>query len=526
MATRAPRLLVIAATLVAAVVSLPLVYLAIRGLGGGADAFLSSAMTARLAQLAGRTLALVVGVVGVALAIALPYAWLVVRTDLPGRRWWGLAGALPLVFPSYVAAFSLVAFFGPRGHLQQWLEPLGVDRLPGVVYGYGGALAALALFTYPYVYLLLVAGLRNLDPAVEESARLLGDGGWRCFRRVIVPQLRGPLAAGSLLIALYALSDFGAVSIARFNTFTLAIYNAYRGLFDRSVAASLALVLVALTVAVLALQGRAAGRATGTRRRPFRRRRLIPLGRWRWPVTIALGALNVVTLGVPLGIIGHWAVRAVAAGNPLGSAWRASWNSLLASGLAAAACTLLALPAAVWLARYPDRRSRWVERWTQAGYALPGLVVALSLVFFASRHAPLVYQTLALLIAAYVVRFLPQALGAERAAIAAVSPAFEEAARSLGRDRWAVFRTVTLPLIAPGLLAGAGLVFLTTLKELPATLILRPTGFDTLATRVWTATAEGIYSQAAVPALCLLLVSIGPVYWLVIRPALDVRGVE
>ncbi len=517
----APPLLIAVASLIGMAMALPLVYLVLRALGGGWQGFTAVVATPRTVELAARTLALIAGVVVTTMAIALPYAWLVVRTDLPGRRWWALAGALPLVFPSYVAAFALVVFFGPRGHLQSLL---GVERLPAVVYGYGGALAALALFTYPYLFLLLVAGLRQLDPAVEESARSLGSGPWGAFRRAVLPQLRGPLAAGGLLVALYVLSDFGAVSIARFNTFTLSIYNAYRGLFDRTAAASLALVLVALTLLVMAVQARWMRRLPATRSRPFRATHRVALGRWKWPVLGALTLLNLVTLAVPLGVVAHWAVRALVTGNPLGRVGESIANSLGVAGLAALAATALALPLAVWSVRYPGRRARAVERLAQSGYALPGMVISLSLVFFATRHAEPLYQTVVLLIAAYVCRFLPQALGAARSALASVAPAFEEAARSLGAGRRRVFRTVTLPLIGPGLAAGAGLVFLTTMKELPATLILRPTGFETLATRVWSATAEGIYSQAALPALCLLLASIVPVYFLMIRPVLGVDG--
>jgi iron(III) transport system permease protein len=519
-ARRAPFILIAAGSVVAVGMILPLAYLSVRVLGAGPD-FLGVVATSKTAQLTARTLALVLGVVAAAVGISIPYAWLVVRSDLPGRRLWALLGCLPLVFPSYVAAFALVAFFGPRGHLRGWLAPLGIERLPDFAYGYGGALAALALFTYPYILLLLIAGLRNLDPAVEESARSLGSSRLQAFFRVALPQLRGPLAAGSLLVALYALSDFGAVSIARYNTFTLSIYNAYRTLFDRGVAASLALVLVMMTLAILAGQSRLAGRARRSRTRPFRRSPTVPLGRWRLPATLALAALNLVTLAVPLGVIVHWALLAMRAGNPMGAAWQATANSLLAASLAALVCTVLALPIAIWVARYPDARARTAERLTQSGYALPGLVVALALVFFSTRHAPSLYQTLAILVTAYVIRFLPQALGAARSSLAALSPRFEEAARSLGRGRLAVLRTITLPLVTPGLTAGAGLVFLTTMKELPATLILRPTGFETLATRIWSATTEGIYSQAAVPAMALLAASAVPIYLLVIRPVLD-----
>ena len=238
---------------------MPLVYIYVRAAGGGLSGWAKETLSLSALLLVGRTLLLVGGVVAVAVTIAVPLAWLVARTDLPARRIWAVIVALPLVFPSYVAAFAVVAVLGPRGYLQGWLQPFGVERLPEWAYGYCGALMALALFTYPYVYLLLVAGLSRLDPALEESARSLGSGRWETFFRVVLPALRPTLASGSLLVALYALSDFGAVSITRYTTLTVSIYNAYGSLFDRTVAASLSTVLVCLTIGFLGLEWRIGG---------------------------------------------------------------------------------------------------------------------------------------------------------------------------------------------------------------------------------------------------------------------------
>lgn len=472
-------------------------------------------------ELLARTLLLVGGVTTVALAIALTLAWLVVRTDLKGRRFWALAGALPLVFPSYVAAFAIVAVLGPRGFAQGWLAPLGVERLPDIAYGYSGALLSLALFTYPYIYLLLVAALRSLDPALEESSRVLGLGPRRTWLRVVLPQLRGPAYGGALLVALYTVSDFGAVSITRYNTLTLSIYNAYQALFDRSVAAAWSTVLVVVAFGLIAAQSLLQRGLHPVPPKPSRLPRKVELGRWQWPCQALFGGVVLLGVGMPLSVILYWAATALNIGSPLGQAWRSTANSLSVSALAAAIAVLASIPVAVWRVRYPGRWARATERLSYAGFALPGLVVALALVFFSTRHAGFLYQTVALLVAAYVIRFLPEALSATRSSLAAVAPAFEEAGRSLGRGNLGVWRTVTLPLIRPGLLAGAGLVFLTSMKELPATLVLRPIGFETLATRIWSAASDGVYSEAAVPALLLLLAAAAPIYLFTIRPVLD-----
>jgi iron(III) transport system permease protein len=517
---KTPRVVVGLAVTIALLAGTPIVYLLLRAFEGGPAAFWSHVTNARAAALLGRTLLLGGGVALLSAALALPTAWLVSRTDLPGRRVWAVLLALPLVVPSYVAAYCLVAVLGPRGLMQDALSPLGVERLPDLAYGYSGALVSLALYNFPYVWLLLVAALRGLDPALEESARTLGRGGWRTFWSVTLPQLRPALSGGTLLVVLYALSDFGAVSIAGYPTLTLGIYTAYGALFDRSVAAALALLLVALTLLLLGtdrwlVRGHQAGPAT-----PRRPARLWRLGRWRWPCIVGLSLLSALTLGMPALVLVFWSLRALAVGNPLETAFAAAMSSVAVSLVAALAAIVLALPVGWWRVRSGSPAAHATEMLANAGYALPGLVVALACVVLATRTFPALYQSIVLLTLAYVVRFLPQALAAVRSGFLQVPARLEEAARSLGRSPSSVFRSVTVPLLRPSLLAGAGLVFLTTMKELPATLLLRPTGFETLATRVWSTVSEGVYSAAAVPSLLLLAVTAPVVYLLVIRPVL------
>jgi iron(III) transport system permease protein len=520
---RPPLLLGGAAVAVVGVVTLPLVYLIVRAAGGGADAW-HVLGRARLLELVGQTVLLVAVVTAAAVAVGVPLAWLVSRTDLPARRFWAVAAALPLVVPSYVAALVLLAAFGPRGLLQQVLEsPFGVERVPEI-YGFPGAVIALTLSTYPYVYLLTVAAFRHLDPALEEASRSLGGPRVETFRRVTLPVLRPSVGAGALLVALYTLSDFGAVSLMQYGSLTRAVYLQYKSLFDRSPAAVLALVLVVLTCLILVLEAFSRGRARyhrsapGAARTPAR----VALGRWRWPALAFCVGVVGVGLAVPLVVIGYWLERAVSLGQELEAAWAAALNSVLASGLASAAAVLAALPVALLALRHPSRPTRILERACFSANALPGIVIALSLVFFAANYATPVYQTLALLLFAYVVRFLPQALAGASSAFARVSPQLEEAARGLGRSPRRAFVSVTAPLSAPGLLAGAALVFLSTMKELPATLLLRPIGFDTLATEVWTATTVAAYSKAALPALLLILFSAPFVYLLVTRGNVEV----
>ena len=514
------RLLVLwlPALLVTGAVVLPIFYLVIRA---------SEAGTGTRALLLRPQTALILGnSIGLALAVTLAswllgggLALLTVRTDLPGRRLWAILSALPLAVPSYVGAYLLAAALGPRGLVQEMLESLvGVTRLPSI-YGFPGAFLSLTLLSYPYVLLPVRAALHRMDPALEESARSLGHNGWGVLRRVTLPQLMPAMLAGGLLVALYSLRDFGAVSLLRFTTFTRAIYLQYQSAFDRSSAAALSLVLVALTVVLLALElrGRRGGdhyASTGAGGRPPA---LIRLGPWRWPALIVCALLVGVALVLPTVVLGYWLLRALEAGPDLTTLLLSTRNSLLASGLAAAVTVIAALPIVVLSARYPSNRSRWLDRLSHIGFALPGVVVALALVFFGLRGAPWLYQTLLMLILAYLILFLPQATGTLRPSLIQIPRQLEESGRSLGQRPLTVFRRVTLPLLRPGLLASAALVFLTTMKELQATLLLGPLGFRTLATEIWSAVSEAFFAEAAGPALVLILTCSLPMAYFVLR---------
>ncbi|MGH3132170.1 MAG: ABC transporter permease [Gaiellaceae bacterium] len=508
--TRAPLPLVLTAGVVVAALLLPLAYLLVRVAGGGRTLeVLGEATTWRLVW---NTVLLAAGVVTASVLVGVPLAWLVTRTDLPARRVWAAAGALPLVIPSYVAAFCLLGFFGERGLLA---DALGVESLPEVK-GYWGSLVALTLATYPYVFLLTQAALHGLDPSLEEAARGLGTSGPRVFLRVTAPALRPAVGLGSLLVALYTFSDFGVVSLMNYDTLTQAIYVQYKSLFDRAPAATLALLLVGLTAVALVVEYRARrhGRLYRTSPGTQRPSSVVRLGPWKAPALAFCTAVVGLFLVLPAGVLGYWLARGIANERELDPPWSEALHSVGASGLAATAAVIAALPVAILALRYPSRTSRLLERVSYAGNALPGLVIALSLVFFAARYGSVLYQTLALLVFAYVVRFFPQGLSGVESALERVSPRYEEAARGLGRGPLQTLALVTVPLVRSGMLAGAALVFLSAMKELPATLLLRPIGFETLATEIWKFTQVGAYSRAALPALVLIAVS-APVLYLV-----------
>jgi len=503
----APPLVWVPALLVAGAALLPIAYLIVRAAGADEGIWLLL-LSPRTFRLFINTVLLGAAVAATAILIAVPAAWLTVRTDLPGASAWRVLTVMPLVVPSYVGAFVLITVLGPTGILQAALERLwGVTRLLDI-YGFFGAWFTLSLFTYPYVLLSVRAGLRGIDPAIEEASRALGQSGWTTFRRVTLPLLRPSIGAGALLVLLYVFSDFGAVSMMQFDSFTTAIYLQYQASFNRSYAAALSLVLVALTVLVVVLEGRQSrvryhriGSATA------RLPRRVHLGQWTRPALLFLAAIATVGVVMPVGVVTYWLVVGLRHGDSILVSLRPAINSITASVLSALLTVAAAMPVAVLSVRFRGRLSTAITRVSYAGYALPGIVVALSLVFFAARYVVPLYQTLALLVFGYMILFLPQALGPLRSALLQVSPAQEESARTLGRTAREVALTITVPLARSGVVAGAALVFLTTMKELPATLLLSPIGFDTLATRVWSAATEGFFSRAAVPALLLLLAS-------------------
>lgn len=503
----APRPLLLAAAAVAVSVALvPLVYLVVRTAGIAAEQGLDVLVTGRTLELAAHSVALAAVVTLGCVVLGVASAFLVTRTDLPGRRAFGVLAALPLAIPSYVAAYTWVA----AADL--------VDRASRFE-GFWAAALVLTLCSYPYVFLPTAAALVGADPATEEVSRSLGRGGWRTFTGVTLRQIRPAVAAGALLVALYVLSDFGAVAILRADTFTRAIF-VYFDLGLSRPALALATVLVALTVVVLAAESttrRRGARLTrpgaGARRPPTRLR----LGRHRWVAAAGMVAVSALALGVPAVSLARWFAAGVSRPGSAAEIAAATGGSLWVSMLGAALTTALAVPIGLLVARTPGILSAGLERLSYLPHALPGVVIGLSLVFLGVNVLYPLYQTVWLLALAYAALFLPLAVGGVAASAAQAPPVLEEVARSLGRRPATVLRTVTLPLAAPGIGAGAALAFLTCMKELPATLLLRPTGLETLATRLWTHTGVAQYAAAAPYAALLVLIAALPTWWLVRR---------
>ncbi len=499
------------AALVATATLLPLGYLLLRAAGAG-QAGLEYLFSERMLTVLANSLVLAGGVTISAAGLGITVAWITTRTDLRFRQFWLVASLVPLAIPSFIAALAYIAVLGPHGTLQGWRAALGLPALPSI-YGLPGAWLTITLSTYPYVLLPVRSALHNMDPALEESARSLGHGRRSVFWRITLPQLRPAIATGMLLSALYTLSDFGAVALMRYNAFTRAIYLQYTSSFDRNRAAILALVLVLLALALVALERRITARTRNFRAggaTTARQHRPITLGRWQIPVTLLMLGIVGIGLVIPLVVLLGW----LAAGLQSGSIGLTALldapalNTVSISGITAVVVGVMALPLALLTLRRHTRADNWLINVAYIGNSLPGLVVALALVFFAARYTPALYQTFPVLIFGYMLRYLPLSIGATRSALTQINPRYEEAGRSMGYSGLQVNLRITLPLIRTGIVGGMALVFLSVMKELPATLLLAPTGFKTLATQIWTAQNEAYMSQIALPALLLILVSL------------------
>jgi len=414
-------------------------------------------------------------------------AWCVERMELPGRRYWAPLIMLPIALPDFVVGYTWHSLFP------------SVD-------GLFGAALVMTLSTYPLVYLPVRAALRRADPATEAVARSLGLGAWATFWRVTLRQVRGGLAGGCLLVTLALIAEYGAFEILRFQTFTTEVFTEFK--FDPPAAAALALPLALMGLLVLGGEAAVthrthpAGMTTSTEAARVR-----PSPAWLVAALAALAALVGLAVALPLGTLVGWMVRSQHTTLPASTTLAKATLSTIGYGATGALLsTALAVPVAIMAVRRPHALQRVFERGAYLVQALPGVVVALSAVFFTTRYAYRFYQTSTLLIVVYALLFLPLALVCVKVSLAQASEAYTEVARTLGRGPLATFVLVTVPLIAPGLAAAFCLVFLSTVTELTATLILIPIGHHTLVTQFWAYQSAAAYGAAAPYAMVMVVV--------------------
>lgn len=448
-------------------------------------------------ELAGQTARVVANTLGLttltvtgAVLLGVPLALVTGHGNLPGRRIWLALLAAPLAIPSYIGAFTYFAAFGAGGEVESWT---GLTTPP--VRGLFGAALVMTLYTYPFVLLTTRAALRQLDATMVDAGRSLGLSLPAAIFQVVLPRVRAGIAAGALLVALYTLSDFATPAILRLDTFTRIIYVEYNA-FGLDRAAMLSLVLLALVAVVLWLESR-----VGVEREaPGRRLELDFGGTARVVAMTGMLAVLTAAIALPIAVFGGWLWREGTGDfDPM-----LIWNSAYPALLAAACAVVVALPVSHAAVNTP--RGRGLERVATLGFGIPGIVMGTALVYVGLR-LDFLYQTMALLVAAHVLRFLPLAVSTIRPSVARMEGNLIGAARSLGASPAEAFRRVGLPLLLPAIFAGGALVFLEVMRELPATLLLRPTGLETLTTELWQVYEAGYFGRAALPGLLLIAVS-------------------
>lgn len=522
-ARRTPDVWVLTAGAVALLVAAPVLVVAMSLLRPSPDVWRHLWET-QLAELIGNTLALVLGVgVGVA-SLGTGLAWLVTRYRFPGRAVFEWLLVLPLAMPAYVIGFVFLAVFDYTGPVQRSLRTL---LGPGIwfpeVASYPGVVIVMTLVLYPYVYLLARAAFLEQSSATLEVARALGVRGPSLFWRVALPLARPSITVGVSLALMEALADFGTVATFNYATFTVAVYRVWFGLFDRHAATELASLLAAFTLGLYLAEGALRGRAryherdAGARPLPP-----TPLGGWRGWAATGLAALVVgVAFVLPVVRLMAWLP---------GGAYDARYPRFLANTLAAGGATGLAVVAAAVVLAYGGRLSRGrtvrvLARVASLGYALPGSVIAVGVLAVlagldralagGTPARPLLMGSLVGLVFAYAVRFLSIGYQTIEASLARITPSMDMAARSLGVRPSGVLRRIHLPLLRRGLVTAGILVFVDVMKEMPATLLLRPLDYETLAVRVWQATSESLWELAALPALTIVAAGVLPVMLLV-----------
>ncbi len=491
---RRPTGLITVSAVIAALLAVPLAFLLIESHRAGWTAVSSQVFRPLSGTLLWNTVRLAVVVTAACAILGTGAAWLVERTDLPGRRIWAVLLVVPLAIPDFVVSFGWNSLF-------LWAQ------------GFQGAVIVMTLAVYPLVYLPVAASLRAADPGQEEVARSLGVGRAATFVRITLGQAKGAILGGCLLVVLVLLAEYGAFEMLGYRTFTTEIFTNFNQPSAVPTACALSLILVAISLLVLAGEGWLRGRGRVARSGPMAPRVMPPLrlGRGTVPALAGVLTLVVAALGVPVYASVYWifegGVPAIGGVSMVDAAWHTA-----AYGVGAAAVdTLLALPVAVLAIRHASPVRQFLERTTYLVLAMPGVVIALALTYFTEQYLHgFGYQTAPLLVLCYSIMFFPLALVGVKAAIARAPAGLDEVARSLGQGRLAAFSRVTLRLAAPGLVAAFCLVFLEVVTELTATLILVPTGVQTLATQFWNYQQNLSYAQAAPFALVMIGVAALP----------------
>jgi len=463
------------------------------------------------------TMLLFIFVVISSLILGLLISIILVRFNIPGSKILFTLSVLPLVIPSYIGALTYVSAFSPKGLFVQLFSSFGINEIAGID-GFFGSWLVLTLFTYPYVVLICSSALRNLDSTVEDAARSLGKNRFNVYTQVVIPRLKKPIIFSGLLVGLYVISDFGAVSLMRYSTLTKAIYSYYEFNINGDPVIFYSSILIVLALLISFIQrGSEEARSAKVSGTPKISEKTNLSPRSKVLIYTFLSLVIFSGLILPISVLSYWLIRGLSAGNSVRAVFGGVVGSLSVSLLAALFSVIVSTPIIIMVSQYRSKFGNVLERIMLALYGLPHISVGVAILFITIKIFPSIYQSFTALIISYLIVFLPQAIGAGQASMEQVKSNYLDASAGLGMSKLKSFYRITLPLIYRGLFAGGALVFLSTMKELPQTLLLRPTGLNTMAIDIWSYASEGLFTQAAFSSFILLAISAIPTYILSTR---------
>ena len=493
-------------------VAVPLCYIAINLLSNPND-FFEYILETKTLKLAWNTILLAVTVTIASICISVPLAILTIRSNLPLKKLFRVVLCLPLVFPSYIYGFLFIILFGPKGFLYDMLQIIGIEKIPDL-YGYWGAFLCLTLLSYPYIFISVTSSLTKLDYSYEEASYSLGKSFWDTYIRVIIPILKPSIIVGAILVTLYVVSDFGAVSLLQYKSFSYVIYNQYQTI-QRTAAASTSTILILIGLLTIWFYKPESANTNLYRSTASvsKNTKLIDLGKFKWIIVLLISALVFVSVILPISVLINWSYTFTTNYDDFFKI-EVITNSIYASFVGTLSTVFLAIPIAFLIAKHKSTFSKTIEKISYIGFVLPGIVVALAVVYFGINFAMPIYQTMILLAIGYLILFIPVAIGIIKPVVSQINPKLEESAKSLGASNFKIWQKINFPSMAPGITGAFILVFILIMKELPATLILAPLSFNTLATSIWTHATEAGFGMAAVYSGILLLFTGLPMFFM------------
>jgi iron(III) transport system permease protein len=505
---KVPLWIILPCILAALFVILPLLYLGIRAAQAEPETW-RWIIRLQTLHIIFRSIILALSVSLLSTLISLPLAFITTKTNIPFKKVFVVASMIPIVIPSYVGAYIFISISSPNGLTHQFISRFFELELISNLSGFTSSLLVLSFLNYPYIYITLRNAFRNMDSSAEETGYLMGFKSPEIFYRIILPQLKPAIISGGLLVSLYTLSDFGAVSLLKYKTFTWAIYNQFEMNGNTNTAAILSLVLYVIATGLLYFESFIRGNkkyhlSSSGAERPSSQ---FNLGKYKIPCILFCIIVFSISLALPTIVLAYWLLRGLAEGLNLYSNLQLVRNSIILSSASSILVIITAIPLSYLVTRHKGLISNTIEKLCYIGFALPSVSVALALVFIGAKIGQPMYQSLFILIIGCSIIALPAALGPIRSSLLQINPRLEESATTLGKGKFKAAYHTTFRLLKPGTGMAAGLIFLLTMKELPMVLMLSPLNFSTLTTQIWSYTSEAFFAQAAFPALLLIVIS-------------------